>query len=53
MESDESIVPRSARVEFNLSAPKHIQELPDYIALLEHTQKDIDEVQKTFKKRIL
>ena len=53
MESDESIVPCSARIEFTLSAPKKIQELPDYVALLEQTQNDVHEFCKKFKQRIL
>ena len=35
MESDDTIIPRSARLKFDLSVPKSIDELPDFLQLKE------------------
>ena len=53
LEPDITIIPRSARLEFKLSVPKSIEELPDFIALKDICQSDIDTMKLTLRGHIL
>ena len=52
MESDDTIIPRSARLNFELSVPKSISELPDFIALQELTNSDVEKIKTLLRQRI-
>ena len=52
MESDDTIIPRSARLNFELSVPKSISELPDFITLMELTNSDVEKMKTQLRQRI-
>ena len=53
MEPDETIIPRSARLKFELSVPKSIEELPDFITLKEQCDSDITAMKATLKAHVI
>ena len=53
MEPDDTIIPRSARLKFDLSVPKCIEELPDFIALKEKCDSDIITMKATLKEHVI
>ena len=53
MESDESQIPRSARLDFTLKSSKQVAELPDYIELMEECDIYINTVKCELKQKIL
>ena len=50
MEPDDTIIPRSARLKFELSVPKCIEELPDFQALQAECDSDVGATKLAFKK---
>ena len=53
MTADEEIIPRSARIEFKLSAPSRVTERPDFIALQEETSTLVSDFKLQLKKQIV
>ena len=53
MELDQSLIPRSARLDFTLKSSKKVEELPDYIQLKEETEIYIKAVKQNLKARII
>ena len=53
MTPDLTIIPRSARLEFQLSVPKSIKELPDFITLRNTCKSDIDSMKLTLRGHVL
>ena len=53
MRSDDTIIPRSCRLKFELAVPKSVQELPDFIQLAGDTNTDIDKMKLQLKLRVL
>ena len=53
MELDQSLIPRSARLDFTLKSSKKVEELPDYIQLKEDTEIYLRTVKENLKARIL
>ena len=53
MEPDDTIIPRSARLKFELSVPKCIEELPDFLTLKEECASDIDKMKLSLKQHVI
>ena len=53
MEPDDTIIPRSARMKFELSVPKCIEALPDFQALQAECESDVGATKLAFKKRVI
>ena len=53
MRSDDTIVPRSCRLKFELAVPKSVQELPDFTKLVDNVNSDIDKMKLQLKLRVL
>jgi len=53
MEPDDSIIPRSARLKFELSVPKSIEELPDFLTLKELCNSDIDNMKQSLRAHVI
>lgn len=52
LKSDESIIPRSCRLKFELSAEKAVLELPDFIKLSDDVTSDIEKMKTQLRLRI-
>ena len=53
LSSDESIIPRSCRLKFELSAEKSVTELPDFIQLSADVLSDIEKMKAQLRLRII
>ena len=53
MEPDETIIPRSARLKFELSVPKCIEELPDFQTLSAVCISDLSKCKLLFRQRVI
>ena len=53
MEPDDSIIPRSARLKFELSVPKSIEDLPDFLTLKDLCNSDIDNMKQTLRAHVI
>ena len=53
MRSDDTIIPRSCRLKFELAVPRSVQELPDFLQLVGETNTDIDKMKLQLKLRVL
>ena len=53
MEPDNTIIPRSARLKFELSVPKSIQELPDFTTLQGLVNSDLETMKQLLRKHVI
>ena len=53
MEPDDTIIPRSARLKFELSVPKCIEELPDFIQLRDECATELEQMKLSLRKRVI
>ena len=53
MEPDDTIIPRSARLNFELSVPKSIMELPDFLLLQENVKSDLEQMKKSLRNHVI
>ena len=53
IESDANLVPRSAKLNFELSVPREVEELHDFITLRASTAEDVSSMKARLKQRII
>ena len=53
MKPDDTIIPLSARLNFELSVPKSVTKLPDFIALQDIVKSDLETMKKSLKSHVV